>query len=144
MRRDTLHLTLAFIGDVPRERVADLIAVGDGVAEAATAPFVLALDRVSSWRHNRITWVGPSNSPAALASLVTGLNAALRAAGFPVEERRFNAHVTLLRNCAELGEAGCIDPPLLWPVRSFALMESVRRAEGANYVALRTWMMGAP
>ena len=55
MRRDTIHLTLAFLGDVAVPRLAALGAVAQSVRGER---FVLELDRVGNWRGNRILWSG--------------------------------------------------------------------------------------
>ena len=143
MRRDTLHLTLAFIGDVPRERLDELRAAAHKVA---FSPFTLSIDRIAGWRHNHIVWAGASELPGELESLVTQLNAALAAAGFPVERRKFAAHVTLLRNARGELPAAELDPPLEWPVGDFVLVESDPKPEGAQYTVLESWpgTTGAP
>ena len=141
MRQDTLHLTLAFIGDVPRDQLSSLIPVGDGIGPAA---FTLSLDRVAAWRHNRIVWAGAERVPEALAGLVERLNAALADAGFPVEQRKFAPHVTLIRKADGDFPRRDIVPPIHWPVRGFSLMESMRNEEGARYVPLRTWFASDP
>jgi len=143
MRRDTLHLTLAFIGDVPRERLDALRAAA---AKVAVSPFILRLDRIAGWRHNHIVWAGASELPAELDSLVTQLNAALTEGGFPVERRKFAAHVTLLRNAREEFPAADLDPPVEWKVGEFVLVESAPKPEGAQYTVLESWpgVTGAP
>lgn len=139
MRRDTLHLTLAFIGDVFPDRLADLLAVGERVGAEV---FTLRVDRLAGWRHKRIVWAGAHETPAPLAALVTRLNAGLAAAGFPVEGRRFTPHVTLLRNARVVMAEEAIDP-VEWRVGGFALMVSRRREDGAHYLPLRAWAAGA-
>lgn len=136
MRRDTLHLTLAFIGDIPRERVADLIAAGDRISAAA---FTFKLDRIAAWRHNRIVWAGAREVPEVLAELVARMNVVLVEAGFPVEQRKFAAHVTLLRNARADLQSDEIDPPIDWQVGGFVLVESDRREDGAHYKPLKVW-----
>lgn len=138
MRRDTLHLTLAFIGDVARERVADLIAAGDRVHAAA---FTLTLDRIAAWRHNRIVWAGAKAIPDALSDLFEQLTAAVAEAGFPLEPRKFAPHVTLLRNARADLPGGEIDPPIEWRVRRFVLVESDRRDDGSHYDPLESWAL---
>jgi len=135
MRRETLHMTLAFIGDVPHDRLPALLAVGDRVGAAG---FPLALDRLGGWRHNRIVWAGAHEVPAPLAALVSRLNGELAAAGFPVEQRAFAAHVTLLRNARTPLPERTIDP-IEWCVDGFALIESQRREDGAHYAPIRQW-----
>ncbi len=135
MRRETLHMTLAFIGDVAQERLPALFAVGDRVGAEA---FTLALDRVAGWRHNRIVWAGAHETPPPLAALVGRLNGELAAAAFPVEQRSFAPHVTLLRNARATLPERTIEP-IEWRVSGFALMESQRREEGAHYTPIREW-----
>ncbi|WP_332674821.1 RNA 2',3'-cyclic phosphodiesterase [Aromatoleum sp.] len=135
MRRDTLHITLAFLGDVAQERLPALLAVGDRVGAEA---FTLALDRLGGWRHNRIVWAGAHETPPALAALVGRLNGELAAAGFPVEQRSFAPHVTLLRNARAALPERSVDP-IEWRVDGFALMASQRREDGAQYTPIRQW-----
>lgn len=137
-RRDTLHLTLAFIGDIPRARMADLIAVGDR-ARAAFEPFELLLERVASWQHNHVTFAEPLERPPALDALVEALRVELKAADFATESRRFAAHVTLLRKSAAGHGPEAITPPLAWPVNGFVLVESRLRPEGAHYEPVHGW-----
>ncbi|MBD5803973.1 2'-5'-RNA ligase [Azoarcus sp. Aa7] len=140
MRRDTLHLTLAFIGDVPRERLDELRAAA---RKLVFSPFTLRLDRVAGWRHNHIVWAGASDLPGELESLVTRLNAALAEGGFPVERRKFAAHVTLLRNARGEFPAAELDPPIEWAVGEFVLVESDPKPDGAQYTVLASWPAAA-
>lgn len=119
MRRDTLHMTLAFIGDVPAERVGILQQAAAGLTNS---PFTLMLDHLACWRHNRIAWVGCSQAPLPLLTLVGKLAERLADAGLPLEARDFAAHVTLLRNarCLPLAQAETIT----WPVCDFVLAET--------------------
>lgn len=138
-RRDTLHLTLAFIGEIPRARIAELIAVGDHSFAEAFEPFPLHLQRVACWQHNHVTFAEPLEPPEALDALVDGLRAGLKAADFATENRRFAAHVTLLRKSAGGHAPESIAPPIVWPVNGFVLVESQRRPEGAHYQPLHRW-----
>lgn len=149
MRRDSLHMTLAFIGDVPPERVETLRQAAAGVTNPA---FTLQFDRLACWRHNRIAWIGCSEPPLHLMTLVGQLAERLADAGFPLEARAFAAHVTLLRNahCLPLAQAEPID----WPVGEFVLAESnlmhrkvaspggklpAEASEGAHYRIIGRW-----
>jgi 2'-5' RNA ligase len=129
MRRETLHVTLAFIGDVDASQLAKL----QKLAACLTAPaFELEMNRLSWWRHNRIIWAGTTEVPPALASLAGDLAAALRGAGFRVEDRPFAVHVTLLRKARD--GAGLGQPTAVhWPVKEFLLVESLLQPRGAEY-----------
>lgn len=128
MRADTLHLTLAFLGTTPVDQLKTLVACADNVL---TEPFELVLDRAGFWRHNRIGWFGPSETPPPHLKLVSALNAALQAAGFPVDARPHVPHVTLLRNTAGGDVPVCT--PVRWRASEFVLVKSVTGSGDARY-----------
>lgn len=139
MRRDTLHLTLAFIGDVDDAGFDLACAAGDAVEENLGAgDTVLTLDRLACWRHNRIAWAGCAAVPETVANLAGALAAELRGRGFALDARPFAAHVTLLRD-ADCGGALPAVAPCAWPVREFVLAQSRRDAAGARYDIVRRW-----
>ena len=139
MRRDTLHLTLAFIGYVPEARLAGLVEALGAVAGEA---FRLDLDRLGYWRHNQIVWAGCAERPAALDGLVQALRLRLAALDFSVAETGFVPHVTLLRKAAMAGALPAFGP-IAWPVAEFVLMESCRSDAGARYRRLAGWRLQA-
>jgi 2'-5' RNA ligase len=135
MQGDSLHLTMAFLGDLPADRFA--------IAEAAAAeisgePFLLRVDQLGYWRHNRILWAGCDLLPAPLLDLVADLSTALRAAGFALESRPFAAHITLLRD-ARCQSLPAMSEPIDWPVADFALVESNFSGAGARYRVRHRW-----
>lgn len=134
-RRETLHLTLAFLGDVDRQRIAELGAIA---AQIDAPAFVLQLDVLGSWTRNRIAWAGCSETPGALQDLAAALAERLRAAGIELERRPFRAHITLLRKIASPFPARGI-APIAWRADEFVLVESVRTAEGARYQVIGRW-----
>lgn len=139
MRRETLHLTLAFIGAVPPQRIEAL----KGVAAAVRNPaFTLRLDRLRGLPRKQLAWIEAASPPPALAALAAELHARLAAAGFPLETRPFAGHVTLLRNAREAG-ATAAQPPIEWPVRDFVLVQSHLDAAGASYRRLGRWALDA-
>ena len=135
MRRDTIHLTLAFLGAVPSPEVARLSAIA---ADIGAAPFTLELDRVGAWHGNRILWSGPAHTPPALALLAQTLADRLRAAGFELEQRVFMPHVTLVRNARRAPQLSATRA-LQWPVASFVLVVSERAGSGAQYRVIGRW-----
>src|SRR5690606_37654106 len=136
MREASLHLTLAFLGEIPRARVGELLALAGGLGGA---PFELVLARSGSWKGNRVVWLAPRETPPALEALAASLSQALRAAGFALEERRFSAHLTLVRNARRAPLP--LTRELGWQVGDFVLVESGRRAEGAQYRILGRWQL---
>lgn len=136
MRPRNIHLTLAFIGALPAERLADLYTAAARVSAPA---FDWQIDRLGYWRRNQILWAGTNQPPAALATLVSRLHATLSGAGFPFDNSKpFAPHITLLRK-AHCDEVVQPSRPLSWPVRDFVLVQSETMAEGTNYRVLRRW-----
>jgi 2'-5' RNA ligase len=122
MRRENLHLTLAFLGATDAARVPDLIALAAGVR---FAPIRLPLDRAGYWTHKRIIWCGAGDEPQALTALVGDLRRRLDAAGIRYDPKPFVSHVTLVRDASGLS----LTPawiPLVWEAGSFALVSSTR------------------
>ncbi|CAN0482847.1 unnamed protein product, partial [Phaeothamnion confervicola] len=119
-REETIHLTLAFLGDVPGERVAALIDCARRVKGRA---FGLAIDEGRRWEHNRIAWAGPREMPEALADLAAQLDAHLKAGGFRTEKRDFKAHISLVRRTEQGGVLPAL-PPVAWRADEFVLVRS--------------------
>jgi 2'-5' RNA ligase len=134
MRADTLHITLAFLGSTPADQLECLTACADTVK---TGAFELVLDQAGYWRHNRIGWLGASETPPQHFGLVGALNAGLQAAGFAVDPRPHVPHITLLRNSPGGEVPACL--PVHWPVSEFVLVKSVTESDGAHYDVIRRW-----
>ena len=122
MRRENLHLTLAFLGDTEAALLPELIALAAGVR---FAPIRLALDRVDYWKHNHIIWCGAEQDPPALTGLVSELRARLDSGGIAYDRKPFVSHMTLARDAAGL-DAAPAWVPLAWDLADFALVTSVR------------------
>lgn len=143
MRQETIHLTLAFLGDVAAER---LPALQTALAGSTGPGFTLTIDRLGYWPHKHLFWAGCRQMPDELQALVGRLYAALSDAGFAVDRRpeHFTPHLTLVRKAA-LAQAPVEQPlpALRWLCRSFALVESTRSAVGADYRTLTDYPLQA-
>jgi len=133
MRRENLHLTLAFLGATEAALVPDLIALAAGVR---FAPIRLPLDRVGYWKHNRIIWCGAGEEPQALTALVGDLRARLDAAGIRYDPKPYVSHVTLVRDASDLPAAPAWIP-FVWEARDFALVSSTRVEGRVNYQVMQ-------
>lgn len=115
------HLTLHFIGNVPRARLPEL-------AQGLTRPFQpfdLVLDGFEGWHHG-VAVLRPAETPPALAALQASLAEALEALNLPVETRPFRPHLTLARHAggAQLRE-GETPAPVCWRAdNGYVLAES--------------------
>lgn len=138
-RASTMHLTLAFVGDVPQEQVDTLVHLVHALQGTA---FRLTLDRVGVWRHNGIAWAGPSITPAPLTALRIAAEHALDRAGLPFDRRPFRPHVTLARRVEHPGPWAMDIGELAWDVTEVVLVRSGRDAQGAaRYEVLATGVL---
>lgn len=133
-QREKIHLTLFFVGEVERIRIARLLAAAAAVRSAS---FELAIDRLGYFRRARIAWAGAA-CPPALASLVAQLTTNLAAEGIEGEDRPYVPHITLAREAPRKPARTSIDP-VIWPASDFVLVESGRRAGGSAYEILEAF-----
>lgn len=132
---DNAHLTLAFIGDVSKDTLVALQAVGDRVPKTG---FAVSFDSLGAWRASGVAWIAPAVLPPPLLTLHSTLADALAAAGFELETRPFRPHVTLARRCLQpLPRAKC--PPILWRADKLYLVGSELRDAGPVYRNLASW-----
>jgi 2'-5' RNA ligase len=134
-RAETIHLTLAFIGEVELGRINDLLELAGEIRASA---FRLNLTRFGWWPHNRIVWLAPGETPVELMQLVDALRQNLLGAGFCFDTKPFVPHITLLR------KADCRKNPLPageveWHVEDFVLARSVLGVNGAAYEVVGRW-----
>lgn len=93
-----LHLTLAFLGQQPADRVQDLTTILENVSrEARRFPLQLeTLGAFPSFGHPQILWMGVKPSQA-LMRLQFSLIRELSLAGYETEPREFQPHITIGR-----------------------------------------------
>lgn len=137
-RAPTIHLTLAFLGDVPGDRVAALI---DCARRVRGRPFDLKLDDGLWWEHNGIVWAGPRSLPEPLRDLAAQLDTVLQAGGFRTEKREFRAHISLVRRAENGGKLPALSP-VEWRAEEFVLVRSALAAEGPTYATLSRFSLG--
>ncbi|MBI4292832.1 MAG: RNA 2',3'-cyclic phosphodiesterase [Betaproteobacteria bacterium] len=129
MRSENLHITIAFLGMIERDRIDALARVA---AKVASRKFDLVLDQPGYWKHNKIAWLGASEVPADLVSMVDELRGALTAGGFQFDLKPFVPHITLLRNARPPKEMPALDS-VRWTVNGFVLLSSERDQAGPRY-----------
>ena len=132
-----VHLTLAFLGDTPQDRIA---LARDAANEVSGSVFDACLDRLGSFSRAGVAWAGMSRPPEALLGLAAGLSGSLRHRGFVLDDRPFAAHVTLVRRI-ERNVGSEPMPSVRWQASEFALVESDRRT--GTYETREVWELGA-
>jgi len=133
-RQETLHLTLAFLGDVPDHQVTLLTQTARRIRAASLA---LNIDRLGYWPRKQLLWAGETSPCAALGQLADALQQALSEAGFALPGRRptFSPHITLVRDFPQAREsaAPAAIATINWPCSSFVLIRSQKSDNGAFY-----------
>jgi 2'-5' RNA ligase len=148
-------MTLAFIGRVSDERLADVIAA---TREAASrqGPFVATLGEAGRFPPTgrpHVVWLGLTDGAAESASLAGAIRTALDSRGVPLDKKPFRPHVTLARVKQDVDGPGARDistavraltfTPLRFPVTEVFPMESVLSPKGPRYTARATVPLAA-
>lgn len=152
-RTDQLHLTLAFLGDVPSERLA---ALGEAVDAAVTpfGPLSLAITGLGAFptpTRPSVVWVGlVGDDLDALRRLREAVALAARSAGTPPADDRFTPHVTIGRLRPGRGRPPDLRPLLnaladwsagLHGLDHVAAYASSLTPQGPQYTALATFLL---
>jgi 2'-5' RNA ligase len=154
VRPEGIHLTLKFLGETPRERLAAI--------ESALAQSILGVPAhevslggagtFGSKAGPRVLWVDLAGDVETLLRLQRQVDRALDAIGYLSEKRPFSPHLTLARVQPE--SARDVAGPLAQAVRSVnvpsatiqvrevSLMLSKLGPGGAVYRQLRAWPLG--
>jgi RNA 2',3'-cyclic 3'-phosphodiesterase len=137
-RRDKLHLTLVFLGNIEHEKIPQLEALA---ARLRVPRFDLEFGATGYWRHNRIVWAAPVAIPQRLAELVAALEGTLENAGYRFDRRPYAPHITLIRDAHEPGELPRFSTR--WEISEFALVQSTRDDQGSRYQVVARWPLAA-
>lgn len=144
-----IHLTLKFLGQVPKDQVPDIVAALERARQGVSSFHltIRGLGCFPSLTNPRVIWVGVQAADESLTRLHSQLEKEMASLGYPPEGRPFNAHLTLGRvrenaqggarralgeviSATAVGELGRIQ------VRSISLMQSILHPTGAKYIRL--------
>lgn len=128
----SLHVTLHFLGSLPREKVT---ALADGL-DVPVGRATLVLTRAVLWPRG-IAVLEPDAVPAPLVALHAALGDALLGLGVPVETRPWRPHATMARRATGAQPPATI-APIRWPLRGYALIESLA-LQGGGYRVVRRY-----
>lgn len=154
VRLDGLHLTLRFLGPTADAQIA---ATGAAVERAAAAspPIDAEIGGAGTFPpvgRPRTLWVGLTAGGAALDDLATRVGRELSAAGWPVDERPFRAHLTLARSdgiavgrlVADRLVEAMAGRRIPCPIDQIGLFESITGGGPARYVAVAEATLRGP
>ena len=146
VRKESMHLTLKFLGDIDRDDIEKIRAAMERVAKAFS-PFTLRVEGVGVFpdlKRPRVVWVGVSGDVEPLRGLQRDLESQLNGLGFPREKRSFSGHLTMGRVKGRLDRtklSGVLEGLGDFRTESFTalsvvLFQSDLRPEGAVYSRL--------
>jgi RNA 2',3'-cyclic 3'-phosphodiesterase len=150
VKAENLHITLAFLGQTPDERLDDVAAAAKDAA-ALVSPFRLSFDRAGRFPERgrpRVVWLGIADGEAKVVELGAGVYEGLRSRGLRFDDRPPAPHLTLARVAedASVAEAKTVGaaledlaiPNLRFDVGGIAVVQSVLSPKGPRYTALVT------
>jgi 2'-5' RNA ligase len=155
VKPENLHVTLAFLGQTPDERVADAAAAAREAA-AIVLPFTLAFGRAGRFPERgrpRVVWLGIAAGGPSVLELGAGVYAGLRRRGLRFDDRPLAPHLTLARVAedASAAEAKTVGAalealPLVsleFGVTEIAVVQSVLSPKGPRYTSVASAPLSA-
>jgi 2'-5' RNA ligase len=144
-RAASLHVTLKFLGEVERARVATLSRASAAAVEGF-APFSLSVEEAGTFPPRgaaRVLWLGVRDESGGLTRLQRRLEAECEASGFPSESRAFKPHLTIARLRASKDALPISDAhrretfgPYSFKVSELVVMRSELGPGGSRYTPL--------
>ena len=133
VERRNWHITLAFIGDFPEARIAEL---QERAAQIEIEPFRLGFDRLEYWARPKVACLIAPTIPSELQTLVTSLNDLLLDFGVTVKDRTYRPHITVSQNARSFPTERLAQRAISeWS--SMELIESISRAGSITYTPLK-------
>ena len=141
-RPENFHITLVFIGEIGGNNIEEkLKAILNIINGIKFSPFHIIFNRSGCFTHSRkeLWWVGsePKSSGHSLLEAVhERLVDQLSMAGFNVDRRPFNAHISLAREIKPSSRIILNFPEIKIPVERISLMKSERIQGVLRYTEL--------
>jgi 2'-5' RNA ligase len=150
VKAENLHVTLAFLGWTPDERLDEVTSAAREAA-AQVSRFELAFEGAGRFPERgrpRVVWFGIAEGGPSVHQVAAGVAAGLRSRGLRFDDRPLAPHLTLARvhQDASSAEAKTIAaalqdlaaPRLQFRVDEIAVVQSVLSPRGPRYTALAT------
>lgn len=151
-RPDGWHVTLAFLGNVPSDRVEDVVEVaGTAVRQAAAAALPAGRVQLSVGAPgsfgDRVAWLAVEADPdGAVAAIGEAVQIALEEADLPVDRKPVRPHLTVARGRRRLPR-GLVDrlSPVdaSWTVDRAVVMASILNRGPARYEEIASLPFGS-
>jgi RNA 2',3'-cyclic 3'-phosphodiesterase len=131
---NNLHVTLVFLGQINQETKQLLVKQ----AENITVPdMTIVFDQLAFWKKPQVLCLTGYSPDNCLNALVQVLTEQVKELSISVDERPYQAHVTLARKVKETVKMDF--EPIFWHSRAFCLVQSCSLPTGVEYRVLHTW-----
>lgn len=130
-----IHITLAFLGNVPDEQYQCL---ANSAGRVRAGSFDLLLDRWGFFRRAQVFYLTPAAVPGELERLVGQLWGVAGSCGLRPDPRPFQPHLTLARKVTARLDLAAPES-VLWTPADFVLVSSETRSSGPVYQVLQRW-----
>ena len=150
VRPEGIHITLKFLGGVPKDNVQGIVEAMKAVAKRHR-PFSVVIKGAGgfpSTSRARVLWIGVEDRGGDLHNLFEELEEALQGIGFPREDRSFKPHLTLGRVKDKRGKSFPFLQELrereigVLEVKEMVLFRSQQKPQGAEYTPLAVVPLG--
>ena len=151
---ERMHVTLAFLGWTPDDRLPEVVAAAESAARGRE-PFRLTFDHAGRFPPTgrpRVAWLGVGDGAEPLAALAAAVGEELRDRQLRFDDRAFAPHLTLarVREEASLAEARTLGaavealavPALESQVDRIAVIRSDLSPKGPRYTDLAVAALG--
>ncbi len=129
VQTDYFHITLAFLGEVPDDRLPALLPIRKTVA----CPHVTQqLNRLGWFERAAVSWLGCNAVPVSLQRMQSRLAEHLVQLGFIQDAGPWLPHVTLYRKMRTPPDKLSFDA-VEWQVEDYVLVRSVLTPDGPDY-----------
>jgi 2'-5' RNA ligase len=149
VRKESIHLTLKFLGDVEEEKVEQICEAVRRACEGRSAfsVTVAGLGCFPNTRRPRVLWAGVGGEVDALCDLQQAVEREIVALGFPEERHSFTPHLTLarlqrgarsedIRALGQMADEAPSEPVAEMQANAMSVMKSDLRPTGAVYTEL--------
>ncbi len=137
VREEKVHLTLAFVGEIPAGSEDRLRRIG----RALRAPgFPITCDAYEYWPKPQVVVAAARIIPPELQGLWDDVHRALAADGFQMRVKRLRPHVTLAKRVAA-DPALPVFEPCTWRASDLRLVRSETAADRSVYTVVDTWSL---
>jgi len=151
-RDGKFHLTLKFLGEIPKARVENL-SLAAGRAVEGFSLFNLVVEKTGAFPNEgppRVLWIGVSDPSRRLSELYERLEEECARESFPKDARPFHPHLTLARLRKPQGTRALASAhkqmpfePIEISVSELLVIRSELSSEGSKYSLISRHVLGA-